>query len=171
MPNVRERPAIFGLGLNRKFHEPATQALHLFFGCRSQIVGRGDRPKAVRSGKGLQPSDSSTNQSLPDGNRLKSHSARREPIGFLQTTLSKLPRPHRPRHALISASGQCTNSEPRRMRVQPFKKESFRDALLPSQIRRTRPWSVAEVLRTRSSTRIIPMKGMTPAVTTIGSKA
>ena len=48
-------------GLNREFHEPATQALHLFFGCRSQIVGRGDRAKAVCSGNGLQPSDSSAN--------------------------------------------------------------------------------------------------------------
>src|SRR5260370_2290317 len=42
-------------GLNREFHEPATQALHLFFGCRSQIVARVNPPKAWRRRTALQP--------------------------------------------------------------------------------------------------------------------
>jgi hypothetical protein len=41
------------LGFKRKLDESATQALHLFFGRRPQIVCRSDRPQTVRRGNGL----------------------------------------------------------------------------------------------------------------------
>src|SRR5713226_690298 len=39
-------------GFNREFNEPPTQALRLFFGCRSQIVRRGDRQHGEDSWQG-----------------------------------------------------------------------------------------------------------------------